>query len=481
MSEVTQAGNTQDGKNQGEVTQGKVPQGEITQREITQGENTQGEISRTEAAHNANGNIQRSQDSAQRIFDSRDSASQTGTKQTASVLADSAYTHEAKRVRRIIAQGGNPNEYLKENAWEHKVGIDPIINRRVFELDPLPSPAQVLGELPLTPADRELVIESRDELRDVLHGRDDRLLVIVGPCSVHDPAAALDYAQRLSKVRAELEGDLLIIMRVYFEKPRTTIGWKGLINDPDLDGTNNVKKGLLLARKTLLDVLGTGVAAATEFLEPTSPQYISDAITWGAIGARNTESQVHRQLASGMSMPIGFKNATDGSVKAALDGCITAAQRHTFFGINHEGRAAAVETLGNENCHVVLRGSSHGPNYSAQDVAAAMMQIRSVMPPDSACAHGLIIDCSHGNSGKDEIRQAQVVRDVAARLAQGESGITGFMMESFIEGGNQKPAPLNQLVYGKSVTDRCIAWAETDVLLHELAAAVRARRARDRR
>jgi 3-deoxy-7-phosphoheptulonate synthase len=395
-----------------------------------------------------------------------------------SVLEASAYTHEAKRVRRIIAQGGNPSELLDGHSWEERVGIDPIINRRVFELDPLPSPAQVLGELPLTPEDRQLVIESRDELRDVLHGRDDRLLVIVGPCSVHDPQAALDYARRLSAVREELEDDLLIIMRVYFEKPRTTIGWKGLINDPDIDGTNNVKKGLLLARRTLLDVLGTGVAAATEFLEPTSPQYISDAITWGAIGARNTESQVHRQLASGMSMPIGFKNATDGSVKAAIDGCITAAQRHTFFGINHEGRAAAVETLGNENCHVVLRGSSHGPNYSAKDIEAAMTQIRSVMPPDSACAHGLIVDCSHGNSGKDEIRQAQVVREIAQRYAAGEQGITGIMMESFIEGGNQKPAPLDQLVYGKSITDRCIAWPETDALLHELAAAVRERRAR---
>ncbi|MDO5688020.1 MAG: 3-deoxy-7-phosphoheptulonate synthase [Pseudoscardovia radai] len=395
-----------------------------------------------------------------------------------SVLEASAYTHEAKRVRRIIAQGGNPSELLDGHSWEERVGIDPIINRRVFELDPLPSPAQVLGELPLTPEDRQLVIESRDELRDVLHGRDDRLLVIVGPCSVHDPRAALDYARRLSAVREELEDDLLIIMRVYFEKPRTTIGWKGLINDPDIDGTNNVKKGLLLARKTLLDVLGTGVAAATEFLEPTSPQYISDAITWGAIGARNTESQVHRQLASGMSMPIGFKNATDGSVKAAIDGCITAAQRHTFFGINHEGRAAAVETLGNENCHVVLRGSSHGPNYSAKDIEAAMTQIRSVMPQDSACAHGLIVDCSHGNSGKDEIRQAQVVREIAQRYAAGEQGITGIMMESFLEGGNQKPAPLDQLVYGKSITDRCIAWPETDALLHELAAAVRERRAR---
>ena len=212
-------------------------------------------------------------------------------------------------------------------------------------------------------------------------------------------------------------------MRVYFEKPRTTIGWKGLINDPDIDGSHNIRKGLLLARKTLLGVLKEGLAAATEFLEPTSPQFISDAVSWGAIGARNTESQIHRQLASGLSMPVGFKNATDGSVKAAVNGCFAAAQQHTFFGIDHLGR-----------------------------------------------------DCSHGNSGKDEHRQAEVVRNIASRIAAGEQGITGIMMESFIEGGNQKAAPLDQLVYGKSITDKCISWEETEALLRELAEAVATRR-----
>ena len=247
-------------------------------------------------------------------------------------------------------------------------------------------------------------------------------------------------------------------------------------NLDDIDGSHNIRKGLLLARKTLIGVLGEGLAAATEFLEPTSPQFISDAVSWGAIGARNTESQVHRQLASGMSMPIGFKNATDGSVKAAVNGCYASAQQHTFFGIDHMGRACAVETLGNPDCHVVLRGSIHGPNYDTASVRRAMDDVRAMMPAESAATHGLIIDCSHGNSGKDEHRQAEVVRDIARRIADGEEGITGIMMESFIESGNQPAAPLDQLVYGKSITDRCIGWDETERLLHELADAVSARR-----
>ncbi|ASW23733.1 3-deoxy-7-phosphoheptulonate synthase [Bifidobacterium pseudolongum] len=380
-------------------------------------------------------------------------------------------------VHQIVAEGGNPLTDMHDlPRWEDEVGIDRIINRRVMELDPLPTPAQVLTELPLDARARHLVASSRDEIRACLYGQDDRLLVLVGPCSVHDPAAALDYARRLEHVRRELENELLIVMRVYFEKPRSTVGWKGLINDPDIDGSHNIQKGLLLARKTLLDVLGAGLAAATEFLEPTSPQYIADAVSWGAIGARNTESQVHRQLASGLSMPIGFKNATDGSVKAAVNGCFAAAQQHTFFGIDHMGRACAVETIGNPDCHVVLRGSSSGPNYDADSVAQAMEAVRAQMPADSAAAHGLIIDCSHGNSGKDDVRQTHVVREIAERVAQGEPGITGIMMESFLEGGNQPAAPLNQLVYGKSITDKCLSWPVTEQLLHELAEAVRTRR-----
>ena len=383
---------------------------------------------------------------------------------------------DLRAIRRAIREGRNPLTSTDVPRWEDQVGIDRIINRRVVELEPLPTPAQVLADLPLDAAAQAIVAGSRDEIRACLYGQDDRLLVIVGPCSVHDPAAALDYAHRLAGVMADVEGELLIVMRVYFEKPRTTVGWKGLINDPDIDGSHHIRKGLLLARRTLLGVLGEGLAAATEFLEPTSPQFIADAVSWGAIGARNTESQVHRQLASGMSMPIGFKNATDGSVKAAVNGCYASAQQHTFFGIDHLGRACAVETLGNPDCHVVLRGSIHGPNYDVASVAAAMADVRAMMPADSAAAHGVIVDCSHGNSGKDEQRQAEVVRDIARRIADGETGITGIMMESFIEPGNQPAGPLDSLVYGKSITDRCIGWDDTERLLRRLAAAVAARR-----
>lgn len=350
------------------------------------------------------------------------------------------------------------------------------VDVNIRQLDPIPAPRYFLKELPLTDEMSDLVLKSRQEIRDVLHGRDDRLLAIVGPCSIHDPKAAHEYAEKLAAVKNELEDRLVIVMRVYFEKPRTTIGWKGLINDPDLDGQFNIRKGMFLARKVLTDVLGLGLPAATEWLDPITPQYICDLISWGAIGARNTESQVHRQLASGLSMPIGFKNATDGSIKAPADSCFASAQQHTFFGIDHLGRAAVVKTLGNPDCHVVLRGSSHGPNYDAASVAKAMDTIRAEMPADSAAAHGLIVDCSHGNSGKDEHRQAQVVRDIAGRIAKGEQGITGIMMESFIEGGNQKAAPLDQLVYGKSITDKCLSWNTTEQLLRELAHAVAARR-----
>ena len=383
---------------------------------------------------------------------------------------------DLKAIREAMDAGKNPLVATDVPRWEDQVGVSRIVNRRVLEFEVLPTPAQVLADLPLSPEAQEIVAYSRDEIRACLYGQDDRLLVVVGPCSVHDPAAALDYARRLAKLRDELDGELLIVMRVYFEKPRTTVGWKGLINDPDIDGSCNIRKGLLLARKTLLGVLGEGLAAATEFLEPTSPQFIADAVSWGAIGARNTESQVHRQLASGLSMPIGFKNATDGSVKAASDSCFAAAQQHTFFGIDHLGRAAVVKTLGNPDCHVVLRGASSGPNYSREDIAAALETIRGRMPAESAAAPGLIVDCSHGTSGKDEHRQAEVVREIAARIAAGEQGITGVMMESFIEGGNQPAAPLNQLVYGKSITDKCLSWEDTESLLRELAEAVATRR-----
>lgn len=383
---------------------------------------------------------------------------------------------DVEAIRRVIRQGGNPLVDTDVPRWEDQVGVSRIVNRRVVEIEPLPTPAQVLADMPLSETAQRVVVESRDAIRNVLHGRDDRLLVIVGPCSVHDPRAALDYARRLSALNGELKDELLIVMRVYFEKPRTTVGWKGLINDPDIDGSHNIRKGLLLARRVLLGVLDEGVPAATEFLEPTSPQYIADAVSWGAIGARNTESQIHRQLASGLSMPIGFKNATDGSVKAAINGCYAASQQHGFFGVDHLGRACVVETLGNPDCHVVLRGSSHSPNYDAGSIAAAMAEARAEMPEGSAAVCGLVVDCSHGNSGKDEGRQAEVVRELAARIGEGEPGIAGLMMESFIEGGNQPAGRLDTLVYGRSITDRCISWADTEVLLRALARAVADRR-----
>ncbi|MEE8691239.1 MAG: 3-deoxy-7-phosphoheptulonate synthase [Bifidobacterium mongoliense] len=383
---------------------------------------------------------------------------------------------DIRAIHDAVNSGRNPLTDTGIPRWEDEVGVNRIINRRVLELEPLPTPAQVLADLPMSRRAQDLVASSRDDIRACLHGEDDRLLVIVGPCSVHDPNAALDYASRLAQLKDELDGELLIVMRVYFEKPRTTIGWKGLINDPDIDGSHRIRKGLLVARRTLLGVLEAGLPAATEFLEPTSPQYIADAVSWGAIGARNTESQIHRQLASGLSMPVGFKNATDGSVKPAVNGCFAAAQHHTFFGIDHLGRACAVETLGNPDCHVVLRGSIHGPNYDVESVCQAMGEVREEMPDESAAAHGLVIDCSHGNSGKDEHRQAGVVEDLARRIASGEPDITGLMMESFIEGGNQPAAPLAQLVYGKSITDRCISWPDTAALLRTLAGAVAVRR-----
>ena len=383
---------------------------------------------------------------------------------------------DVEAIRRVIRQGGNPLVDTDVPRWEDQVGVSRIVNRRVVEIEPLPTPAQVLADMPLSETAQRVVVESRDAIRDVLHGRDDRLLVIVGPCSVHDPRAALDYARRLAALNGELSDELLIVMRVYFEKPRTTVGWKGLINDPDIDGSHNIRKGLLLARRVLLGVLDEGMPAATEFLEPTSPQYIADAVSWGAIGARNTESQIHRQLASGLSMPIGFKNATDGSVKAAINGCYAASQQHGFFGVDHLGRACVVETLGNPDCHVVLRGSSHGPNYDADSIATAMAEARAEMPEGSAAVCGLVVDCSHGNSGKDERRQAEVVRELAARIGEGEPGIAGLMMESFIEGGSQPAGPLDTLVYGRSITDRCISWPDTEVLLRDLARAVADRR-----
>ncbi|KFF31495.1 3-deoxy-7-phosphoheptulonate synthase [Bifidobacterium bombi] len=352
------------------------------------------------------------------------------------------------------------------------------VDVNIKQLDPIPAPRVLLEQLAMTPEQSRFVLKTRQQIRDILHGRDDRLLVIVGPCSIHDPKAAHEYAVRLAQVSRELDDRLLIVMRTYFEKPRTTVGWKGMINDPDLNGEFNIRKGMFLARQVLLDVLSQGLPTAIEWLDPITPQYLCDLVSWGAIGARNTESQVHRELASGMSMPIGFKNSTDGSVKAAADSCYAVSSEHHFLSINLDGRVISAQTKGNPDCHIVLRGSSQGPNYDAACVHKALETLREskVTGPSE---HGLVIDAAHGNCGKNEVREAQVVEEIAERLAKGEQGIFGVMMESFLKGGHQSPAPLDRLVYGRSVTDACIAWDRTNELLHGLAAAVSARRVLD--
>ncbi|WP_426511977.1 3-deoxy-7-phosphoheptulonate synthase [Dactylosporangium sp. McL0621] len=342
-------------------------------------------------------------------------------------------------------------------------------NLRVTGYRPLFSPRELVAELPMDDERAAVVQRGRDDVHGIVTGADDRLLVVVGPCSVHDPVAAVDYAQRLAVAAGRLSADLAVVMRVYFEKPRTTVGWKGLINDPGLDETFDVPRGLRLARRLLLDVLGLGLPVGCEFLEPTSPQYIADAVSWGAIGARTPESQVHRQLASGLSMPVGFKNGTDGDVQVAIDGCRTAASRHVFFGVDEDGRAAVVSTAGNPDCHIILRGARTGPNYGPGDVADALARLEKAQMP-----RRLVVDASHGNSGKDHVRQAVVAREVAEQVAAGQEGIAGVMLESFLAAGRQDLG--GELTYGQSVTDACMSWDTTEALLDDLAAAVRARR-----
>ena len=363
----------------------------------------------------------------------------------------------------------------QDNVLDARAVVPETVDVNIRQLDPIPAPRYFIKELPLTDAMSELVLSSRRQIRDILHGRDDRVLAIVGPCSIHDPKAAHEYATRLAALNEELRDRLMIVMRVYFEKPRTTIGWKGLINDPDLNGRFDIRKGMWLARKVLTDVLSLGLPAATEWLDPITPQYLCDLVSWGAIGARNTESQVHRELASGMSMPIGFKNATDGSIKPAADSCYTAAFEHHFLSVNLDGQVISAETKGNPDCHLVLRGSSSGPNYDPVSVADALAALRA-SKASGPSDHGLVIDAAHGNCGKDEVVEARVVEDIASRIAAGERGILGIMMESFLKGGHQKPAPLDQLVYGQSVTDACVPWGRTEQVLRELADAVAARR-----
>ncbi len=342
---------------------------------------------------------------------------------------------------------------------------------RITGYDPLLAPAALLDELPLSETAAGMVERSRTEIRAVLDGTDDRLLVVAGPCSVHDPGAALEYADRLKAVRDGRDGDLLIVMRVYFEKPRTVTGWKGLINDPGMDGGHDVHRGLRTARRLLRDIVARGLPVGCEWLDPITPQYIADTVTWGAIGARTTESQVHRQLASGLSMPVGFKNGTDGDVQVAVDACRASAAGHTFFGVTPVGAAAVVRTAGNPDTHVILRGGRTGPNYAASHVSRALDLVEA-----SGLPRRLMVDASHGNSGKDHRRQPAVAASIADQIAAGERGLTGVMLESFLREGRQEPGPPATLVYGRSVTDACLDFETTTAVLDGLAAAVRTRR-----
>ena len=351
------------------------------------------------------------------------------------------------------------------------VHLDHVRDQRIERVVPLVAPEPILEELPLTDELADEVVRGREEVKAVLDGDDDRLLVVVGPCSVHDPEAALEYAHRLATKARELQDDLRAVMRVYFEKPRTTTGWKGLINDPDLDGSGDVNRGLRIARRLLLEVISQGLPVGVEWLDPITPQYISDTVAWGAIGARTTESQIHRQLGSGLSMPVGFKNGTDGNVRVAVDAVRAAAARHAFAGVDADGTPAILYTAGNPDCHIILRGGRGAPNYPAAAVDDALDELGAAGLPER-----VVIDASHDNSGKDPERQPLVVADVAGQLAAGSPAVKGVMLESFLVGGAQKLLPGEPLVYGQSVTDACMDWDTTEGVLDELAGAVRARR-----
>jgi 3-deoxy-7-phosphoheptulonate synthase len=349
----------------------------------------------------------------------------------------------------------------------------PLENTRVRELRPLVPPAQVKRRLPVGAASLETVTRGRAEAQAILHGRDTRLLAIVGPCSIHDPEGALDYARRLAALRAELGDALCIFMRVYFEKPRTTVGWKGLINDPHLDDSGDLEGGLRLARRVLLDITALGLPTATEFLDPIVPQYLADVVGWAAIGARTTESQTHREMASGLSMPVGFKNSTDGSIQTALDALLSARSPHRFLGIDQNGRSSVVRTEGNPDSHVVLRGGREGANYKSRHTAETERKLR-----EAGLQPGFMIDCSHANSAKNPRRQALVWRNVLAQRRRGRTSLIGAMLESYLDEGNQPVcADRRKLRYGVSVTDGCIDWATTEKLLRS--AAVSERKIRD--
>ena len=371
-----------------------------------------------------------------------------------------------------------PKPNVPADAWQYR-SVDQTSqtdDQRIKDITVLPPPEHLIRFFPIhgTPVEG-LISQTRHAIHEIIAGRDDRLLVVIGPCSIHNPAAALDYARKLQQARSQYAGTLEIVMRMYFEKPRTTVGWKGLINDPYLDESYRIDEGLRIARQLLIDINRLGVPAGSEFLDVISPQYIGDLISWGAIGARTTESQVHRELASGLSAPIGFKNGTDGNIKIATDAIQAAARPHHFLSVHKNGQVAIVETKGNRDCHVILRGGK-APNYDAASVAAACKDLVA-----ARLAPALMVDCSHANSNKRPERQIEVARDIAAQLAGGSRSIFGVMVESHLVAGAQKFTPGKdnpaQLEYGQSITDACIGWDASLQLLEVLAQAVRQRRA----
>ena len=341
---------------------------------------------------------------------------------------------------------------------------------RIREIKELAPPSRVLGEFPLSDLAAQRIYDTRQAIHRILHGADDRLLVITGPCSIHDVKAAKEYAQRLKAVKDALKSELVIVMRVYFEKPRTTVGWKGLINDPQLDGSFSINEGIRIARELLLELNEMGMPAGCEFLDMITPQYIADLVSWGAIGARTTESQIHRELASGLSCPVGFKNGTDGNIKIAVDAIRAAQAPHHFLSVTKDGHSAIVSTAGNEDCHIILRGGRQ-PNFDAVSVDAAGKGLA-----DAGLAQRLMIDFSHANSSKNAQKQVDVGADVAGQMAAGEDRIFGIMVESHLKAGRQDLVPGKPLVYGQSITDGCISWEDSRKLFDTLAEAVRQRR-----
>ena len=343
--------------------------------------------------------------------------------------------------------------------------VEQVTDLRISSSDALPSPVELCTEIPRSPEQKAFVADSRDQLHSIIHGKDKRLLCVVGPCSIHDLDACREYAEAFARFSSKVSDHLLLVMRVYFEKPRTTVGWKGLIMDPRLNGSCDIPEGLRIARRFLGEVLDLGIATATELLDPITPQYLADSLSWAAIGARTSESQTHRQMASGLSMPVGFKNSTSGDLKAAVNGIIAATKSQTFLGITEDGRASAVTTGGNPDCQLILRGGAQGPNFERQHVAEANASLMAANVPAS-----IMIDCSHANSHKDPSRQPEVMSDVLSQIEEGSESIHAIMLESHLKSGNQSfPQPADQLEYGVSITDGCLDWATTESLLLETA------------